>query len=461
MSGETLDLRLALNKPQRQAYRALGDGNTVFLGWGRGVGKSHFLRLVCWLLVAEWDGRKCHPSQPFRGVRIGWLMPSRKQFVDVHSSSILDDLSPHGTFGFLGGKINRTTWNIQFPGGSELTPFPATDANSKAARGYRAHFVIVDECDDISAESYNSIAVPWMSAHWSLRRELLAGTPTRGRHGLWFKMLEDGRIAEQLRRGAAPEDIGVEPEYAEALKSIHSFHATYADAPETVSPAAVAKAKATTPRATFEREWEANADAGEGLVFPDFDPEFHIRPGGNRNQFSEFLVGVDHGHVDPAVMLLIGIKGHGNDATAHVLQEWYEPEQLNSVWDERLRQWSFATAYADPSRQDRINDWRSMGLNVLDIPPEVKPIHAGLARLADMLFRRQNDQFGDWSRLHIDPSCTNLIREFGLYRRRKHPDGTFSEEPEDKNNHAIDALRYAVGGRFGRVAGHRTEVSGA
>lgn len=457
----SVDLDIEFNQPQFDAFNALDDGRTVFLGWGRGCGKSFWLRVLCWLMVAKWDGKKCSPSQKFKGVRIGWLMPSRKQFVDVHSSSILDELENGGPFAFLGAKINKTTWHIKFPGGSELIPFPATDFNSKAARGYRAHMVVVDECDDISIESYNSIAVPWMSAHWSFRQEVLAGTPTRGRHGLWYRMLEDGRIGQKLRDGADPKSLGLDPENVHAFKTIYSFHATYRDVPETVSLEAVAKARATTPKATFEREWEANPDAGEGLVYAEFDEEFHVRAAPSRDEFNEFIVGIDHGDVDPGVMLLIGIKGHGNDATAWVLDEWYESEQLNSVWDKRLEAWGFATAIADPSRKDRIRDWRGQGRKVKDLPPEVKPIAAGIARVADLLFRHVNEEFGDWARLYVDPKCNNTIREFGLYRRKKHPDGTFAEEPEDKNNHAMDALRYGLAGRFGRVPSQRTLLTGS
>ena len=57
------------------------------------------------------------------------------------------------------------------------------------------------------------------------------------------------------------------------------------------------------------------------------------------------------------------------------------------------------------------------------------------------------------------PKCKNTIREFGLYRRKKLPDGTFSEEPEDRNNHAMDALRYLCMGRFGRLPNVRHTVA--
>ena len=107
-----------------------------------------------------------------------------------------------------------------------------------------------------------------------------------------------------------------------------------------------------------------------------------------------------------------------------------------------------------------------MGLDVRDLPPEVKPINAGVARVQDMMFRRpsEDDKDGnhvpDWCKLYIAPACKNLIHELGLYRNKKNADGTFMDEPEDKNNHATDALRYAIAGRFGRPTNYRHTAPG-
>jgi len=464
--GKNIELDFQLNAPQFAAFQAFEPGVTVFTGWGRGVGKSWFHRFLWWNLVAKWDGvvRK-DALKPFRGVRIAILMPTLKQFKDVHLDGILNELE--GDWSFLGGKVNGQTGSVRFPGGSWIKPMPARLYTSKTARGLRCDLVDSDECDDIDPEAHDGVAVPWLSEPWSLNMEAMGGTPTRGRHGLWWRMLEDGRKGARLRAGEDPEVVGVDPDNVEAIKSIFAFHATYRDAPETVSPKAVAKAKATTPKATFEREWEANPDAGEGLVYQEFDSEFHVRTAPDWKTFGEFVVGADFGDVDPAVLLLIGIQGHGNDAVAWCLDEWYEPGTLNSVWDERAKAWRFATFYPDPSRQDRIRDWRSFGLRVEDIPAEVKPIAAGIGRVAEMLFRRKTEyerhgetRVHEYARLYFDPKCKNVIREMGLYRRKKLPDGTFSEDPVDKNNHGADSLRYGLGGRFGRASNSRHVTSG-
>jgi hypothetical protein len=453
MQAVKVDLRFT--RPQLEAFGNLKRGNTVFLGWGRGTGKSHFLRTVCWLHVADWDGKlRLDALEPFRGVRIAWLMPSRKQFVDVHSSAILNELGPGGKFEFLGGKINRTTWQIEFPGGSTLLPFPASDHNSQAARGVRADIVVVDECDDVGAEIYNSVAIPWLSGTWSLRKELLAGTPTKGRHGLWYRMLKMGQDGARLRAGETVDDI--DEIQARSISTIYSSHSTFKDSPEIVNAATVAKAEATTPPQTYKREWLADPDAGEGLVYP-FDEAFHVKDPPPESALREFIVGVDWGWSAPTVMLRGGVQGHGEDACLWLLDEWYESECPNHLWDDRAKAWRYATFWPDPSRPERIHDFRSFGIRVGDTDNE---IHAGIARVADLLFIRQLESGDRYARLYVSPRCKNTIREFGLYRLKKLPDGTFGEQPEDKNDHAMDALRYMAMGRFGRAPNYRHVTSG-
>ncbi len=456
-----IELSFRLNRPQFDAFKVVQPGNTIFTAWGRGVGKSWFHRFLWWNAVAKYDGKlRTDALKPFRGVRIIALMPTLKQFKDVHAEGILNEVvSADGDWHFLGGKYNAQTGSIRFPGGSWVKPMPASAYNSRTARGLRGDYVDCDECDDIDQEVHDAVAVPWLSEPWSLGIEVSGGTPTRGHHGLWYRTLKQGRQAERLRNGESPDVVGVESEDVEAIRSVYSFHATYKDAPETVSTKAVAKARATTPEPTFKREWEADPDAGEGLVYP-FDEPFHVKAPPDLRHFREFIVGADHGDVDPGVFLLIGIQGHGNDASAWILQEFYEPGCRNSEWDRRATAWKFATFYPDPSRQDRIRDWRALGVPVRDLPAEVKPIRAGISRVAEMLFRRKSEHGPDWCRLYVAPGCRNTIREFGLYRRKKHPDGTFSEEPEDKNNHAMDAVRYAIAGYFGPATGARHVTSG-
>lgn len=451
--------RVKLNRPQRRALAAIKPGRTVTLAFGRGVGKSHLLRVLWWMLVAQYDGTRI-PGSPRTGVRIIVFCPTLKQFKDIHAADVVRDLE--GDWAWLGGKIDRTTWTITFPGGSWIKPFPAAEHSSKRALGMRCDVICLDEEDDIDIDVFDTVAVPFLSEPCSLAIVVGAGTPRRGRHGLHYRQYRNGKLGEKLRRG---ETVDAPPELAEQLKSFYSIFATYETVPETVSPRAVARAKATMPTATFEREWRHNFDAGEGLVY-QFDESFHVRIPPEGTRFDEFHVGMDHGTVDAGVLLRGGVLGHGNDATVWILDEYYEAGIPNHIWDQRAVAWKGAKFWPDTSRADRVQDLRGMGLDVGETDRGPGSILAGIARVADLLHIRVREEMGPafqpiltrYARLYVHPRCVNLIREFGLYRWVKRPDGTFDEKPEDRNNHAQDSLRYLCIGRFGRMPNHRYET---
>jgi hypothetical protein len=474
--GRRIDL--ALQKPQLAAWAALKQRRTVFCGFGRGCGKSWLQRQFWYSKIAEHEHRlRTSALKPFRGARVTVLLPTLLQFRDVHWSSVETDLSPGGDWAWLNARLDRQRCHATFPGGGWIKPFPASAYNSKTARGMRTDVLCVDEVDDIDSEVYDAVAVPFLSEPWSLGIEFLSGTPTRGRHGLWYRSLAAGKLAERLRQGeitdsqALDSDIGrglvdffaqLEPKAwpahlppeAEAaaacvLRSSYSFHATYRDCPGIVSPLAVARAKATTSPATFAREWEANPDAGEGLVYP-FDETFHVRDPHPGLKFAEQFICVDHGYSDPGVMLRCGVLGHGEDAIVWVIDELYEREKPNSWWNDRAREHvsqGRTTFFCDPSRPDRIADLCNLGAYAVGADNK---IDAGIARVANLLFIRTDEDGGRRARLFVSPRCVNTIREFGLYRRKKDAGGAFLEDVEDKNNHCMDALRYGCVMRFGR-----------
>jgi hypothetical protein len=490
MPSKAQDLDVYFNAPQFKTFGHLGRHRTIFLPWGRGVGKSWWRRQIWWMNVAEWE-HKQRPGalKPLKGVRITSMMPTLKQFKDVHWADITSELAPDGPYGFLRGKLDRASGQITFPGGSWVKPFPATAHNAKTSRGLRTDILDADEVDDIDAEVYDSVAVPWLSEPWSLGIELPGGTPTRGRYGLWFRMLESCRLGARLRNGETsheqalqmpaaqaiveifsvlpkanwPAGVPEDPELAaiHVLLNFYGYHATYRDAPETVSALAVARARANTLPATFSREWEADPDAGEGQVYP-FDDEFHVRPIPEGVVWNRILIGCDHGYEDPGVLLLIGVLGSGKDATAWVIAEIYEQHKTETWWKEQLKRWTSAYPshlfFGDPSMPARIESYRTESkAKVQDVD---NSIDDGVASVADRLIVRKvpisNDEDRSIARLYVAPNCVNTIREFGLYRRRKRGDGSFGDDIEDRHNHAMDALRYAIFNYFGPAPSIRT-----
>ena len=503
-----IDVPISLNRPQFSAHEAMGRRQTVFCGWGRGVGKSWFTRLEWWLRIAEWEHRQ-RPNCPkkLKGVRVLVLMPTLVQFKDVHWAEIESELLDDGPWAWLGGKLNSQRGQIDFPGGSWVKPFPASSYNSRTARGMRGDMLSGDEIDDIDANVYHSVAIPWLSEPWSLGEQLLGGTPTRGHHGLWYSMLKSGELAEAIRSGNLPREAALDTPEAvkirgvlagirdadwpkslptdradaalQILKSFHSFHATYRDAPETVDPLAVATARAEMSDAAFAREWEADPSAGEGLVFA-FDEDFHVREVPAGLQFSEYVVGVDHGYRDPGVFLLAGVVGSGENSFLWVLDEIYRTDETPAWWVDQAVTWSAATSpnsewvrdvtshrgqviyYCDPSRPEQIESLNARGIQAI---PADNAIHAGIGTVANLMAIRSRENAEQteqtrYSRLYVRPSCINLRRELGVYRWKRDPlkPGGYLEQPVGRDDHTIDCLRYLSVGRFGRGGGHQKQV---
>ena len=452
------ELRIRLTKPQTLARRTLRPRTTTALGWGRGCGKTTFTLLLWAMLVAEHDGKARGPAGK-RGVRIVHLMPTFKQFRDVYAELIEEMLNPPpegehsggiaGLFYWLGAKLNRTTWHISFPGGSWIQPFGAKEANR--SRGLRCDVCTVDEADDVEQSVLDGIVKPWFSEPWSLGILMVEGTPRRGRHGLLWREMLAGR---QKKPGH------------------YSYHATYRDVPEHVSQEYVAQVKQDTVPAVFAREWECDFDSAEGLVYSMFDEAFHVRTAPT-GPWEEILVGCDHGWTAPGVFLIVGVQGHGPDAICHVLEEVYETEKEDGWWTQRARElktkygrWPMRW-YGDPSMPGK---WKAIGngAQVRFLDTENKR-EDGVSAVTDRLVIRVSEHGEGESarvvkrcRLFVDPSCKNLLWEFRNYKRKPDPDNKdrYLDEIADGNDHACDALRYAIFSRFGKPAATRID-SGA
>lgn len=369
-----------------------------------------------------------------RGCRVVHLMPTFKACKDVHAALAEEDLGKAGEWGWLGAKIDHQRWRISFPGGGWIQWFGTKEANS--ARGIRCDLVTMDECDDIDPGVLDSVVRPWFSEPWSLKGLLLGGTPRRGRYGLLYR---------EHRKGL------------EGKAGRFSVPATFDDAPETCDLAYIQRVREDTPLAIFRREYLCDFDSAEGLVYNIFEESFHVRVHDPRTIWSEILVGVDHGYEDPGALVVIGVAGGGREATCHIIEEFYEQHKTESWWIERAKEirarYPRAKWYADPSRPDRIRGLKE-GAHVEFVQAK-NAIEDGIAAVADRLVQRvdPNDRTGRrrFSRLYVHPRCAHTIAEFRTYRRKRDPRDPerVLDAPEDRNNHAMDALRYPIFTRFG------------
>jgi len=125
------------------------------------------------------------------------------------------------------------------------------------------------------------------------------------------------------------------------------------------------------------------------------------------------------------------------------MAEWYERRRLiGDIVGAAVRiqeRWGVERFLCDPSEPAYIEEMRTAGLHAVAADNAVtEGIQRVKARLADA---------GDGRpRLTIAPECVNTVAELESYCWKESRTGEYKDEPEKANDHACDALRYAVMG---------------
>lgn len=166
----------------------------------------------------------------------------------------------------------------------------------------------------------------------------------------------------------------------------------------------------------------------KGLVYPWFDPEEHCIGEVEANVRRVFY-GLDWGKVNPFSILAIGETTRDELV---VLDMEYETgldyqEQVKLAMSMQDRHGP-GPIYCDSAEPAAIDMLKKSGLNaqksVKDLLPGIQYVSAQCERLHVVM-----------------PECESLLHEFNAYH---YPDDEESEKPVDADNHALDALRYAL-----------------
>lgn len=175
----------------------------------------------------------------------------------------------------------------------------------------------------------------------------------------------------------------------------------------------------------------------DGMVYDLWDRDAMVCE--RDEQWSQVIIGMDAGYNNPAVMLVIGID---NDGNMHVLNEWYKTKQIEPdiIKEARLLHEAYGVEafIYDPSAAALAAGMRAQGLHMQAAQNDIQE---GLQSVRSRLVVSGDGRH----RLSVDPSCENLIREFESYENKKDPStGMYTDVPKKENDHAMDALRYAI-----------------
>ena len=173
----------------------------------------------------------------------------------------------------------------------------------------------------------------------------------------------------------------------------------------------------------------------EGLVYDFFQSKKDtIIKTIDMNDYNEFYVSIDYGTINPCSMGLWGVNSEG---AARIRESYFDSrkegrqrtdEEHYQALVELVEDLPITRVIVDPSAASFIECIHRHG--DFRVKPAINSVIDGIRITSSLL---------NADMIHIDPSCKDCIREFGLYRwdEKKTFDTVLKE-----NDHAMDEVRY-------------------
>lgn len=185
----------------------------------------------------------------------------------------------------------------------------------------------------------------------------------------------------------------------------------------------------------FAQEYLADFRKTEGLVYKEFDREKHVvKPEvADSNVWVEKILGVDYGFTNPSVVLTICRTGSDE---YYVVDESYQRGRTDTEVNEYVSAIGANKIYPDPAAASAVADLRKRVSTVRDVVKGMDSIKNGIDKVRELLKA---------GKLKVCTNCVNTILEFETYSYPdKKPNKNEYEDPIKENDHAMDALRYAI-----------------
>ncbi|PAE90929.1 PBSX family phage terminase large subunit [Shouchella clausii] len=181
-------------------------------------------------------------------------------------------------------------------------------------------------------------------------------------------------------------------------------------------------------RIVCDGEW----GIAEGLVFDnfqiqDFDAIEKIK------EIQEIAHGMDYGFTNDPTTLVSSVVDLENKEI-WIYDEYYELGMTTNDIYKMITGKELLKAYitGDSAEPRLIKELVAKG---------VRRLHGSVKGQNSV---RHGINFLQGFKIYIHPSCVHTIQEFGTYSFKQNAEGKYLNEPEDKNNHIIDALRYSM-----------------
>ena len=220
--------------------------------------------------------------------------------------------------------------------------------------------------------------------------------------------------------------------------AIKSFHFTLEDN-DFLTPEYIEHVKRTTPKGMwYDRRIKGLWVAAEGIIYEGFERDVHTCEPFDIPAEWQRVRGIDFGTVHPFVMLWGALDPDGR---LYIYQEYYKTNTLIRQHAEKIKELSGGERYlwtvADHDAQERL-EYESHDISTR---PANKAVKLGL----DLTAQRLVDRIDNRPRVMIFNTCTELIRQIGIYRWVPYEEGKpYREEPLKVDDDGPDVLRYMI-----------------
>lgn len=170
------------------------------------------------------------------------------------------------------------------------------------------------------------------------------------------------------------------------------------------------------------------------LVFTNWKVEEFDWKEIKRKDNTTAIFGLDFGYVNDATAFICSVVDEGRKGI-YVFDEHFQKSMLNTDIAEMIKLKGFAKEeiIADSAERKSIDELKRLGIS------RIKPAKKGKGSILQGIQKLQQ------YKIIVHPSCVNLIEELQNYSWKKDKQSNeYINEPVDKFNHALDALRYSI-----------------
>lgn len=247
-------------------------------------------------------------------------------------------------------------------------------------------------------------------------RIIIIMNPTDSNHFIYKKYIETTH--KLVDYDGVPVQISTHP-------NVLHIHTTYLDNMENLSEQFLKEVnlmKEVNPEKYAHTVMGRWADVAEGAVYKKWGVVDKFPDHARR-----VAIGIDFGYTqDVTAIVKCGIV----DNAIYVEELCYKSGMLSSDIIKELRK-HHEHVYADSADPRLIDEIGLGGVIIYPVQKGAGSIIAGIEKIKDM-------------ELYVTKNSYNLQNELRNYVWAKDKDGNYINEPEDNNNHALDALRYYV-----------------